>query len=285
MIELPLIFLAGILGSSHCLGMCGPFAIAIGSRGKSWRGKLARQAIYTCGRVFTYAILGAVAGYAGWRLANHSGWLRNSASVLAIVAGLFLLYQGLLAAGVLRRRAVRATATVCWGPTMLATFLHTPVWTNVFLAGLFTGLLPCGLVYGFLALAASSSNLARGVVVMVAFGLGTAPIMIVTGTGASLLSLRWRKTMYRVAAWCVVVTGILSIGRGAGFLDFPGWMRTSGCPACSKLDLPAPPSSTETNDFHGPRTVKSAAANATPRILNKTTITPTPTSVRSPSDQ
>ena len=68
MIELPLVFVAGILGTAHCLGMCGPFALAIGAGASGWRGALGRQFAYTAGRVFTYGVLGAIAGYGGARL-------------------------------------------------------------------------------------------------------------------------------------------------------------------------------------------------------------------------
>ena len=72
MIELPLLFTAGILGSTHCLGMCGPFALAIGSQAPGWKSNLLRQLVYSAGRIFTYASLGAMAGFGGWRLGRTS---------------------------------------------------------------------------------------------------------------------------------------------------------------------------------------------------------------------
>lgn len=237
MIELPLIFVAGILGSSHCVGMCGPFALAIGGSAVKWRENIARQLIYTAGRIFTYAAMGAFAGFAGWRLASGLPMLRNCAAVLAVVAGLFLLWQGLRAAGVLRRKQLRASPSPCLAGTFFASFLKSPRSSDIFLAGLFTGMLPCGLVYGFLALAASSSHVGLGALLMTAFGLGTAPVMILTGSGASLLTLGVRKRLYQAAAWCVVLTGVLSIARGAGFVEIPGWHEAGGCPACQQTML------------------------------------------------
>ena len=230
MIELPLIFVAGLLGSSHCLGMCGPFALAIGSGAGNWRSNLGRQSIYTLGRVFTYGTLGAGAGYVGLRLQSSALFLRNGAAVLAVIAGLFLIYQGLVSIGVIKRRGVKSH--VCLGGTFLATFLRTPGWQGVFLAGIFTGLLPCGLVYGFLALAAGTASITQGALLMVVFGLGTGPLMIAAGTGASLISLALRKRLYQAAACCVILTGVISIVRGAAFVEIEGYHKAAGCPAC-----------------------------------------------------
>jgi sulfite exporter TauE/SafE len=212
--------------------MCGPFALTIGSGAADWKVNVGRQLLYTLGRVFTYAVFGAVAGAAGLYLQQQVPALVNVAALLAIVAGLFLLYQGLLAARVIRRRTPSASGVPCLAGDFFANFLKSPGLHNVFLAGLFTGMLPCGLVYGFLALAASSGDLATGAGLMIAFGLGTAPVMILTGCGSSLLSLAARKHIYRVAAWCVILTGLISIARGAGFVEVPGWFTAAGCPMC-----------------------------------------------------
>ncbi len=232
MMELSLILLAGILGSSHCIGMCGPFALTIGAGTNNWQANLSRQTLYTLGRVFTYSILGAIAGFAGLYLQRAIPTLVNVAAVLAIVAGAFLLYQGLLAARVLRRRVPNTAGIACLASEFLGSFLKSPGRANIFLAGLFTGLMPCGLVYGFVALAASSSNMLWGAALMATFGLGTAPVMMLTGCGGGWLSLATRARLYRLAAWCVVLTGVVSIARGFGFIELSGGAAERGCPMC-----------------------------------------------------
>lgn len=230
--SLPLIFIAGALASAHCIGMCGPIALAIGSGTPSWKTNLVRQSFYTCGRLITYAVFGVAAGAAGLYLQQRSAAIVNAAAVLAIVAGLFLLYQGLRAAGVIARRQRASTAHgPCLTNAFIGEFLRSPRMPNVFLAGLFSGMLPCGLVYGFVALAASSSDPLAGAGLMVAFGLGTAPVMMLTGCGGYLLNVAARTSIYRIAAWCVVATGLISIARGAGFVDLFGW-GAPGCPLC-----------------------------------------------------
>lgn len=230
MLELPMVFVAGLLGSAHCLGMCGPFALAVGSGTRSWGTNLLRQCVYTAGRVFTYGVLGAFAGFGGAALARRSPALVNAAAVLAVLAGVLLLYQGLIAAGVMRRRS--SGTLPCLATSFFATFLRARDGTGIFLAGLFTGFLPCGLVYGFLALAASTGNLFAGAALMVAFGLGTAPVMMATGCGGSFISPTARLRLYRLAAWCVVLTGLLTVARGLGFVHVPGWFEPAGCPHC-----------------------------------------------------
>lgn len=232
MIELPLVLIAGILGSSHCLGMCGPFALTIGASSQTWGRNLRRQLVYTTGRVFTYAVFGAVAGFCGWRLVDAVPGLVNVPAVLAIIAGVLLVWQGLKSAGVLRSGKSGAANAPCLASTFFASFLRSDRRGGMFLAGMFTGMLPCGLVYAFVAMAASSANLWVGLATMVAFGLGTAPLMILTGVGGSLLNLAARRHLFRVAAWCVVLTGAISIGRGAGFIHIPGLYDKPGCPLC-----------------------------------------------------
>lgn len=231
MIEWPLLMVAGLLGSAHCLGMCGPFALAIGTAAPAWRANLWRQGCYSAGRIFTYAVLGAAAAYGGLRLAVALAAWVNMPALLAIAAGVLLVVQGLFAAGVLPKRAV-AAAAACPGAAGLRALLTARGSTEVFLAGLFTGLLPCGLLYGMLALAASTHDVVRGLGTMVAFGLGTVPALVAAGLGGGLLGIAARRRLHAAAAWCLVLTGVISVARGAGFLTWPG-TTPAGCFICA----------------------------------------------------
>jgi sulfite exporter TauE/SafE len=230
MLEWPLIFGSGLLGSAHCLGMCGPFALALGAAAPSSRANLRRQAWYSAGRIFTYAVLGAAAAFLGnWLTGNLPGWT-NVPAVLALVAGGFLIVQGLWATGVLPKRGVSGTAA-CPGAAAFKALLGGRSTSDVFLAGLFTGLLPCGLLYGMLALAGSTGDVPRGLATMVVFGLGTVPAMVAAGVGGSLLGTAARKRIHALAAWCLVLTGVVSIARGAGAVSFTA-EPPAGCPFC-----------------------------------------------------
>jgi len=239
MIELPLVLVAGLLGSSHCVGMCGGFALTIGGSAGSVGSNLLRQLAFTAGRVFTYSTLGALAAFGGRKLLDSAPALATAPAILAIVAGLFLVWQGLAATGIFRRRATAASHGPCLMKGFFATMLTAPGYSGAFLAGVLTGFLPCGLVYGMLALAASTVHVGWGMAVMAVFGLGTAPIMILTGVGGSLLSLAARQRLLAAAAWCVVVTGAVSIARGAAFLTAEDPTDPAACPACHE-GLPGP---------------------------------------------
>ena len=231
MIEWPLLVVAGLLGSAHCLGMCGPFALAIGTAAPAWQANLWRQSCYSAGRIFTYAVLGAGAAFCGLRLAVALAAWVNVPAVLAIAAGVLLVVQGLLAAGVLPKRAV-AAAAACPGAAGFRGLLTARGSTEVFVAGLFTGLLPCGLLYGMLALAASTHDVFYGLATMVAFGLGTVPALVAAGLGGGLLGIAARRRLHAVAAWCLVLTGAVSVVRGAGFVAWPG-SPPAGCLICA----------------------------------------------------
>ena len=231
MIELPLVFVAGILGTAHCLGMCGPFALAIGSGATGWSSALAKQAAYTAGRVFTYGTLGAAAGFCGTRLVHAWPTIVNIPAMLAIIAGALLVYQGLRATGLFHRQGVGRAVNPCLVGGFLGQFLRQPGSGGVFLAGVFTGFLPCGLLYGMLALAMSSHSVLVGGITMVVFGLGTAPAMMLAGLSGRWRGLATRRWLYAAAAWCLVLTGVVSVARGVSFVS-PGDKPASGCPMC-----------------------------------------------------
>lgn len=230
MSELPLIFIGGFLGSSHCVGMCGPLALALGANHARVRKNVVRQLLFTLGRVFTYCFLGAVAAFSGWWLVRQPA-IVNVQAVLSILAGAFLVVMGLSYAGQLRIPSDWLSPAVnCTSAQWLKTLLTGSSYTSALLAGVFTGFIPCGLVYAFLAIVASTGDIARGLLTMSVFGLGTAPLMIAAGCGGTLLSHTARGRVLKIAAWCVVAAGILSIARGAGFIDFSGEGAAGSCP-------------------------------------------------------
>lgn len=234
--ELPLVFTSGILGSAHCIGMCGPISATMNLGTTGVRSAVSRQVLWSSGRVFTYAFLGMVAGFAGARL-TQSALLPSQSSMVqmqagfAVLAGLLLMMQGLLATGWLRRK--RARSGGCLTATIFGKFLHGGSSVNVLIAGMMTGFLPCGLVYSFLALAVSSASIWKGPLLMTAFGLGTVPVMLVTGAGLSLASLTRRQQLMKAAAICVLVTGILTMGRGIAFAaNSAEEVPAEACPLC-----------------------------------------------------
>jgi sulfite exporter TauE/SafE len=234
--ELPFIVLGGLLGSSHCVGMCGGFVLTIGLGARSFVENLVRQLLYGLGRLFTYAALGFAAGWMGLWFSSRKGVLVNAQAWLAFVAGAILVTQGLTALGVVPghlRRARRGSA--CPAGSAFRSILSSPRRLDVFLAGLLNGFLPCGLVYGALALAASSAAVVRGSLIMAAFGAGTLPLMLLAGLGGSILSLAARRRVFRLAAVCLTALGILSFSRGVFHL---GSDASARCPGCARHEGP-----------------------------------------------
>lgn len=227
-----LAMLGGLLGSSHCVGMCGGFAAIVGLHTGSTLGNLRAQLIYSLGRIMSYATLGAVAGFAGQKIVSSLPRMINLPAILCLAAGLFLFREGLLASGLLRRRIGGASTTGCLLGPLFSTILKTPGARNTFVAGIVTGLLPCGLVYAFVSLAASTGDLLQGAALMSAFGLGTVPLMVVTGCGASLISWAARQRLWQFAAWSVMITGLLTLGRGVAFLRAAPDAEPAACPFC-----------------------------------------------------
>ncbi|MCA8990788.1 MAG: sulfite exporter TauE/SafE family protein [Planctomycetaceae bacterium] len=265
MTEIPMLFLAGLLGSSHCIGMCGGFAVILGLNSPNVWHNAARQSLYSGGRIFTYAFLGLGAGFLGDRVTNESTLWLNVPAILCVLAGLFLIYQGLVSAGVpLWGATVGKTSEAgCLTGSMFKTFLTMPGWRSRFLAGVITGFLPCGLLYGALALAAATRSMIWGPVLMIVFGLGTVPLMVITGVGGSLLSMTARARMFRIAGWCVVLTGALTLARGVGFVTLPGVVETKGCPFCHPDD-DSPASTVASNTPEGDHADAVASSTTNP---------------------
>ena len=230
MVELPLIFVTGLLGSAHCIGMCGPFAIALGADVADAGALARRQIAFTLGRIFTYATLGAAAGFFGLRIVERFPWLSMAPAVLCIGAGVALVYEGFKTAGLAPNRVTAKPGSVCLSATFLRRALRLPGGMGAFVAGLFVGLLPCGLVYAYLAMAASRTHLLEGAAVMAAFGAGTAPVMLLTGLSAKLVTASAREKVLKFAAVCAILAGCAAMVRGAAFLAAPA--TETGCPMC-----------------------------------------------------
>jgi sulfite exporter TauE/SafE len=219
--------------------MCGGFALTIGLGAPSFVSNLARQLAYTLGRVLTYSFFGVVAGYAGLWLIHKAGTLVNVQAVLSMLAGGLLLFQGLQAQGLVpwRLGSAQGGGVSCLAGGFVGPFLRARGSLNALIAGVLTGFLPCGLVYGFLGMASSTASTLHGLLTMAAFGAGTGPIMILTGAGGSLISLGARRRLLRIAAICVMIAGVISLARGVMFLRFSDAVPLHSCPFCGPTEV------------------------------------------------
>jgi sulfite exporter TauE/SafE len=200
----------GLLGSVHCVAMCGGIAgalsMALPAAPATAAARSLRQLGFSTGRVLSYTIAGAAAGGAGSLLAAGGG--NQAAIALRVTAAVLLLLVGLYVGGwsALVTRVERAGSAL-WR-RLLPLTRKLPrgqsVWKVVLLGSLW-GWLPCGLVYSALAVAAASGTAASGAGVMLGFGLGTVPALLGLGAAAARLSLFLRGAAARRAAGAAVI--------------------------------------------------------------------------------
>lgn len=195
----------GLLGGGHCLGMCGglmgALTLAIPPEQRSRRFRL--LVAYNLGRILSYACAGLLIGMAGWAVANSPAVM-----VLRIIAALLLIAMGLYLAGWwsgLTR--IEALGRGLWRHIQPFASRLMPVSTlpRALLLGALWGWLPCGLVYSTLLWAASQGNALDSGLLMLAFGLGTWPVLLATGMAAERLTAVLRKRNVRMAGGLLVI--------------------------------------------------------------------------------
>lgn len=221
---LPAAFLAGLFGSSHCIGMCGAVVVLFEGQIAAARGQWLRRVLCNIGRLGFYAGLGAVTGLGGALITRAAGLdigltvLRFAAAALVILLGCNLAF-GWQALAVLER-----TGAGLWRRLSPLTRHVLPVSTpsRALAAGLLWGALPCGLVWSAAGIAATAGHPGGGALVMLAFWLGTLPALLLAGASAARLALWRRRGRFRRGA------GVLLIALGVFALLFPFLPLTGG---------------------------------------------------------
>lgn len=204
-------FMLGLVGSLHCVQMCGPIVLACGvmpeSRGQASR--LWALAAYNGGRIATYSALGAVAGAAGTglNLVGRLGGIRNTA---ALTAGAILLAWGLVTLAGARFQLFRTWSL----PAGLGRLLRGASIRNRLALGAALGFLPCGLVYGALLKALESAGPVPGALTMAAFGAGTAGPLYALGAFSAVLGRRLGRHAMVLSGASLAFTGAFLVWRG-----------------------------------------------------------------------
>ena len=204
-------FLLGLLGTGHCIGMCGPLIFAFpGSTGR-----LMPHFAYHAGRVATYTGVGAVLGGIGQLMAGAAagagGGVVTVKIVLWLAAALFLFVLGTARLGVLpepRWLSVVDPGRMPWFKTALKGAAENKSSSPFLVLGLILGFLPCGLSYGAFANALGTASLIKGTAATLAFAVGTAPGLILVGTGASALFHRYRRPSDIIAGILMILMAL-----------------------------------------------------------------------------
>jgi sulfite exporter TauE/SafE len=215
------VFAASLVGSLHCVGMCGPFvAFYSGADSSAGARRLLGHTAYSGGRLLIYAVFGLAAGAVGAAL-DVAGSLAGVQRIAAILAGLTMIAWGVLALAQLRGFALfrhgsgsgRAVRLFRRGFSLVS---DRPPVVRAAAVGLLSGFLPCGWLWAFVVTAAGTGSAPMGAAVMAVFWAGTVPVLLAVGLGAQLVSAPLRRHAPAVTAVLLVGLGLYAIlGRPA----------------------------------------------------------------------
>jgi sulfite exporter TauE/SafE len=222
-----ILLLSGFLGSlGHCLGMCGPLVVMVGVQLRA-RGLAGTpyHLLYHGTRIVVYALLGAIVGGVGSLLGMGSR-LSLVAGIVSLLLGLIVVLFGLGYLGWLPLGRLEKTGD--WMNRAMGRAFQRGGLLGVALLGALNGLLPCGLVYSALLIAASIGGSLSGALGMTLFGVGTIPALLIVGVGAGALSVRVRQTLTRVAGILIIVAGLQLALRGLATLGAVPHLQLGG---------------------------------------------------------
>ncbi|MGD1890629.1 MAG: sulfite exporter TauE/SafE family protein [Cyclobacteriaceae bacterium] len=209
-------FAVGLLGSFHCVGMCGPIALALPSVRPTPQRAMS-SLVYNAGRLFTYGLLGAIFGLIGQGLAIAG--LQQS---LSIGIGILMIVAMIIPFAWKRQLNPNSTISrgIVWVKVRMQHWLQVRTYGARFVLGSLNGLLPCGLVYLGIAGAIASSDMLLGALYMLAFGVGTFPAMTLISFLGNSIRVGVRNRIRTAIPVFVVVIGVFFILRGLS-LDIP----------------------------------------------------------------
>jgi sulfite exporter TauE/SafE len=212
-----LAFTMGLISSLHCIGMCGPIALALpvhkGSRLQQFSGLL----LYNSGRALSYSVLGLLVGGIGTSIA-WLGYLRY----LSVFAGLLMLAYVFWPSRLDRHFHPPAfwVRFVHFLKQQMATKLQSRSAGSWLMLGIFNGLIPCGMVYMALMSSIATGSMGSGAIYMMIFGLGTFPAMISIGIAKQKFTPALRSRIRRFTPVMLAVAGIWLVMRGV-LVDLP----------------------------------------------------------------
>ncbi|HCL84344.1 MAG TPA: hypothetical protein DIC22_10235 [Chitinophagaceae bacterium] len=203
-------FMLGTLSSFHCVGMCGPLALALPLQHISGMQKSISLILYHLGRITVYAGFGLIFGLVG-RGMYLAGFQQGFSVGLGILM-LFFLVQFIVFKNFPQPALVRETYQLI--QNLVFRLWKLPSRTHFILLGMANGLLPCGMVYLAIAGALNASRVQSGVLFMVMFGLGTLPPLFALSYFGSLIRLSFRNRIKQMTPVIVGIMAIILILRG-----------------------------------------------------------------------
>ena len=208
MSETYLAFMIGLLGSVHCIGMCGPLAFAVPSLQKGAGWLVLDKSMYQAGRIISYCVLGLIIGLIGNQL-----WMAGMQQGLSIMSGCLILFAAL--SRIFKLAASSGTKyNLLLKPFNKLFGYALKHKANHLIIGMINGLLPCGFVYLALAGALNRPTVPDAVTYMFFFGLGTAPLMLIAAVTTGLTGAVVRNRINKVIPYMMFCLGVWFILRG-----------------------------------------------------------------------
>ncbi len=204
-------FIIGLVGSLHCIGMCGPIALALPSSQQNKFKFVLGRVLYNVGRIISYALMGAFFGLIGSKIA-----LFGFQQTLSLAIGILLLLYVIIPKSLIHKlpriklvdnftSVIKKSFTSLWRKDSLSSLL---------LIGILNGFLPCGLVYVAIAGAAATGTIQHGALFMILFGLGTLPMMTIIALLGNFITLQLRRRLTKLIPVFIALLAIIFILRG-----------------------------------------------------------------------
>lgn len=213
----------GLVGSLHCVQMCGPIVVSYSVSVESLTTKsqssplfslLRNHLAYNSGRILTYSALGALAGFFG-RAMGLIGHLAGFSHALALVSGVLMMLVGIIMLGAIPSRVMGGKLLRIPSAILqrMGRLLSAPATLSRFLLGLTLGFIPCGLIYAALLKAMETGSPLAGAATMLSFGLGTGCALIALGVFSSALRIRLNRWGSQLAAVGITLMGMVLVWR------------------------------------------------------------------------
>ena len=204
-------FLMGLLGSVHCIGMCGPLIMALPFSQKSNAQKWASLFLYHFGKIASYSLLGILFGLFGSQFPIF-GFQQNISIVIGVTMLFYVVYVFVLKPKHIQLGVFNGLYNSLFKALgILFKSKHTGAFL---LIGLLNGLLPCGMIYMALSSAMATQHILSGGILMAFFGLGTVPALLMVALGGQYIGVAFRRNIQKLLPVFLLGMGVLLILRG-----------------------------------------------------------------------
>ena len=201
----------GFLGSLHCIGMCGPIALALPSQSKSKLSFYSGRLLYNLGRVITYSIMGLIFGLIGQTI-NLAGFQQIVSISLGIVILITVFIPARFKNSLIKLKPILAVTKIL--QSSIGVLFRKGGQSSLLAIGVLNGFLPCGFVYVALTGALALGNVEKSILFMGLFGIGTIPAMFSASVVTNLFGQNFRGKINRAIPIFAIVLAVIFILRG-----------------------------------------------------------------------